>query len=107
MTVPSAVPASSASSIVTEASSYATTVAVTAVGNATETSALGPAVIVSAPLCTTGTPNSNPAPVRLNASGSGKTGCGASPKTSPENHRFVGGMRPSARRVVGSGTTDS
>ena len=50
MTVPRAVPAASVSSIVTEASSYATTVGVTAVGNAAETSALGPAVIVSAPL---------------------------------------------------------
>src|SRR6188472_2751755 len=52
MTVPSAVSAASVSSIVTEASSYATTVVVTAVGNAAETSVLGPAAIVSAPLCT-------------------------------------------------------
>src|SRR5438270_672787 len=35
----------------------------------------------------------------LKASGSGKTGCGAAPKTRPLNQRFVGGTRFLARRM--------
>ena len=41
----------------------------------------------------------------LKARGSGKTGCGSSPKTRPENQRLVGGVRPSARRMAGSGAS--
>ena len=48
---------------------------------------------------TVGNPNVSPSSVSAKDSGSGYTGWGASPNTSPENHRFVGGMSPSARRT--------
>ena len=41
------------------------------------------------------------------ASGSGNTGWGSSPNTSPENHRLVGGVRPSASRRSGIGARRS
>ena len=49
-----------------------------------------------------GSPKAKPASVSPKLSGSGKTGCGSSPKTRPENQRLVGGIRPSASRVIGS-----
>ena len=107
VTVPRVVSSASRNSIVTDASSYATTVEMTDAGNAADTSELGPVMIVSAPVCTTGTPKANPVSVRLNDSGRGNTGSGASPNTRPENQRFVGGMSPSASRLAGIGATDS
>ena len=74
VTLPSGVSSASRSSIVTDASSYATTVGTTDAGNAADTSELGPVMIVSASVCTTGTPKANPVSVRLNDSGRGKTG---------------------------------
>src|SRR3954451_19535102 len=50
---------------------------------------------------TCGKPKPNPVVRRVNARGSGKTGCGVSPKTMRENHRLVGGESPEARRVGG------
>ncbi len=49
---------------------------------------------------TVGSPKANPESVRPKDSGSGKTGRASSPKTRPENQRFVGGIRPSARRLA-------
>ena len=62
-------------------------------------------MIVLAPLTTFGSPKANPEPVRPKDRGSGKTGCGWSPKTRPENHRLVGGTSPALSRVTGSGLT--
>ncbi len=49
---------------------------------------------------TSGSPAANPPLVTCHEIGDGNTGCGAAPNTSPENHRFVGGNSPSARRIV-------
>ena len=49
---------------------------------------------------TVGSPRANPESVRPKVSGSGKTGWASSPKTRPENQRFVGGIRPSASRLA-------
>ena len=51
---------------------------------------------------TVGSPKANPASDSPKLSGSGKTGCGSSPNARPENQRLVGGMSPSASRVIGS-----
>ena len=52
-----------------------------------------------------GRPAPNEVSSLLNARGSGNTGCDSSPKTRPENQRLVGGVRPSARRIAGSGAS--
>ena len=46
-----------------------------------------------------GRPIENPSAVSANDSGSGNTGCGSLPNTSPLNQRFVGGTRPAASRT--------
>ena len=56
--------------------------------------------MVLATAVTVGSPSANPAAVRPNDNGIGKTGWGWSPKTRPENQRFVGGMTPSASRLA-------
>jgi len=68
----------------------------------TVTSATNPPAIVFSPAVTRGMPNANPSPVSPKPSGRGKTGLGTFPKTSPEYHLFVGGVRPSANRATGS-----
>src|SRR6476660_4269124 len=49
-----------------------------------------------------GNPKAKPASVSPKLNGMGKTGCALSPKARPENQRLVGGMSPSASRVIGS-----
>ena len=49
-----------------------------------------------------GSPKAKPASVSPKLSGIGKTGRASSPKARPENQRLVGGMSPSASRVIGS-----
>ena len=49
-----------------------------------------------------GSPKAKPASVSPKLSGMGKTGMASSPKARPENQRLVGGMSPSASRVIGS-----
>ena len=60
---------------------------------------LFPPMIVFSDAVTCGRPIANPVSVSCADSGIGNTGCGWSPKTRPENQRFVGGTRPSASRV--------
>ena len=71
----------------------------------TATSGLKPPRMAFSLAVTVGSPNEKPPAVRPKLSGSGKTGWGWSPKTRPENQRFVGGSRPSANRLVGNGLT--
>ena len=56
-------------------------------------------MIVFSDAVTCGKPIANPVSVSAADSGIGNTGCGWSPKASPENQRLVGGTRPSASRV--------
>ena len=51
---------------------------------------------------TVGSPKAKPASVRPKLAGWGRPAGASSPKTRPENQRLVGGMSPSASRLIGS-----
>ncbi len=86
-------------STVTETASYADT-SVLVAPRSNPTCGTAPAAIVFSVAVTSGSPAAKPPSVTCHEIGVGNTGCGASPKTSPENQRLVGGVSPSARRIV-------
>ena len=82
----------------TDSVSYAVT-CILAAPSGTWICGLLPPMIVFSDAVTSGSPRPKPSSVSAADSGIGKTGCGWSPKTRPENQRLVGGTSPSASRV--------
>ena len=63
-------------------------------------------MIALSDVVTVGTPKPNPVVCSVTLSGTANTGSASGPRARLENHRLVGGTRPSARRSAWSGFGD-